>query len=118
MKMNMWVKPAELSEAERVKGYGYVLERKKENTSKESAKLAKVEKKLGIILGRYQRVGQSLSQRVESGFEKLRESSIELNVFKGLKEGEEGVVGHRRVHHPSLQLTAETRNVDLQSDKV
>jgi hypothetical protein len=34
---------------------------------------------------------------MESGFEKLREASIQLNVFRRLKEGEEGVVEHRRV---------------------
>jgi pre-mRNA-splicing factor CDC5/CEF1 len=96
VKMNKWVEPSELSETERVEGYGYVLERKRESMSKESAKLAKVEKKLGIILGGYQHVGHSLSQRVESGFEKLRQTSIELDVFKRLKEGEV-IVGQRRV---------------------
>jgi len=35
-----------MSEAETVEGYGYMLE----HMSKESAKLGKVEKKLGIIL--------------------------------------------------------------------
>ena len=97
VKMNKWVEPSELSEAERVEGYSYILEQKKDHMSKESAKLAKVEKKLGIILGGYQRVGQSLSQRVESGFEKLRDSAIELSAFGRLKGGEEGVVTHRRV---------------------
>jgi hypothetical protein len=36
--MNKWVEPSESSEAERVEEYGYVLERKKESMSKESAK--------------------------------------------------------------------------------
>ena len=92
-----WVEPTELSEAERVEGYGYLLEQKRETMSKESAKLAKVEKKLGIILGGYQRVGQSIAERIESGFEKLREAWIELGAFKRLKESEEGVVGQKRV---------------------
>jgi pre-mRNA-splicing factor CDC5/CEF1 len=97
VKMNKWVEPTELSEAERAEGYGYVLGQKKASMAKESAKLAKVETKLGITLGGYQRVGQGLSERMESGFEKLREASIQLNVFRRLKEGEEGVVEHRRV---------------------
>jgi len=97
VKMDKWVDSSELSEAERVEGYGYVLQQKKESMAREAAKLAKVEKKLGIILGGYHRVGQSLSQKVESGFEKLRDASIELNVFKRLKAGEEAVVGHKRV---------------------
>jgi pre-mRNA-splicing factor CDC5/CEF1 len=97
VKMDKWVDPSELSDAERVEGYSYMLQQKKESMSKEAAKLSKVEKKLGIILGGYQRVGQSLSQKVESGFEKLRDASIALNVFKRLKDGEDGVVGHKRV---------------------
>ena len=97
VKMDKWVEPTELSDAERVEGYAYMLQQKKESMSKEAAKLAKVEKKLGVILGGYQRVGQSLSQRVERGFEKLRDTSIELNAFKRLKAGEEGIVAHRRV---------------------
>ena len=97
VKSAQWVEPTELSQDERVKGYEYLLEQKKVNMAKESVKLAKVEKKLGIILGGYQRVAQNLSERVETGFEKLRQASIEKDVFTKLKEGEEGVVGHRRV---------------------
>jgi pre-mRNA-splicing factor CDC5/CEF1 len=97
VKTNKWVEPTELSEAERVEGYGYLLEQKRESMAKESAKLAKVEKKLGITLGGYQRVGQSLQERIESGFQKLREASIALGVFTRLKGGEEGVVVQRRV---------------------
>jgi len=115
VKMNMWVEPAELSKAERVKGYGYVLERKKENMSKESAKLAKVEKKLGVIINPG-KVSTCRTKSFTASRKWVRETPRIGNRVE--KEGEEGVVGHRRVHHPSLQLTAETRNVDLQSDKL
>ncbi|KAF9557676.1 hypothetical protein CPC08DRAFT_668436 [Agrocybe pediades] len=91
-----WVEPSSLSLEARIAGYSTLLEEAREFMTKEAAKAAKLEKKLGIMLGGYQQRAQTIGSSITTTFEEMRKSKIEYESFSRLRDNE-NAVGPRRV---------------------
>lgn len=84
-----------LSDEERIAGLAARLDLNRERMSKESAKAAKVEKKLGVVLGGYMARAKTLGGKLTEGYEDLARSRIELESFARLATNEEGAMARR-----------------------
>ncbi|KAH7913466.1 pre-mRNA splicing factor component-domain-containing protein [Hygrophoropsis aurantiaca] len=91
-----WVEPSELSLDDRLVGYSTILEENREQMSKEAAKAAKSEKKLGITLGGYQARYKALAKRVTDAFDELAKTKLDYDSFSRLSVNE-SAAGPRRV---------------------
>ncbi len=91
-----WVDPSSLTEEERIEGYNAILTEARETMSKEAAKAAKMEKKLGVQLGGYQTRFSALAKRVTDAFTELQTTQIDYESFSRLSLNE-GIAGPRRV---------------------
>jgi len=64
--------------------------------AKEAVKAAKLEKKLGIVLGGYQQRAQTMSTQISTAFEEMKTNKVEYESFSRLRTSE-SVAGPRRV---------------------
>jgi pre-mRNA-splicing factor CDC5/CEF1 len=90
-----WVEPDSISLPERIEGYSAILEEGRELMASTASKTAKVEKKLGVMLGGYMARSQALSKRVSEAFEQIQLAQLEFNSFNRLKTIESAVGPHR-----------------------
>lgn len=84
-----------MATADRIAGYAALLEKNREQMVKDSTKAAKVEKKLGKMLGGYQERTKVLSGKLVESYEELARTRIELNSFDRLAANEQGAVIRR-----------------------
>ena len=84
-----------LSEEERIAGLAARLDINRERMSKDSAKAAKVEKKLGVVLGGYINRSKALGGKLNEGYEELARTRIELESFARLATNEDGAMVRR-----------------------
>ncbi|KAK0468181.1 pre-mRNA splicing factor component-domain-containing protein [Desarmillaria tabescens] len=91
-----WVEPSELSTEERVSGYQVLMTDAREIMTKDAAKAAKVEKKLGVTLGGYQARFAAVSKRITDAFSELQKTHLDYESFARLRINEEAT-GPRRV---------------------
>ncbi|KAK0242596.1 pre-mRNA splicing factor component-domain-containing protein [Armillaria nabsnona] len=91
-----WVEPSELSAEERVTGYQALIADARDTMTRDAAKAAKVEKKLGVTLGGYQARFAAVSKRITDAFAELQKTHLDYESFARLRINEEAV-GPRRV---------------------
>ena len=119
-----WVEATSLGPGSRVAGYSYLLHAGHQLMTKEENKIAKAEKKLGVILGGYQQRAQVLSERMAKAFSEMQKAQVDYNCFSRLRENETAL-GPRRVaslyqevekleHRESI---LQRRYAELQSEK-
>ncbi|EGO01173.1 hypothetical protein SERLA73DRAFT_72143 [Serpula lacrymans var. lacrymans S7.3] len=92
-----WVEPSELSDEQRIAGYRAVFNDLRDQVTKEGNKAAKVEKKLGIVLGGYEARSKALIQRITEAFNGYTKADIEHKSYLRLSSIE-SVAGPRRVN--------------------
>jgi pre-mRNA-splicing factor CDC5/CEF1 len=91
-----WVPAEHLDADARAAGYKAVLEERRAAVAREAARGAKVEKKLGVVLGGYAARAAELGKRLGSAGAVTREAAIEHESFARLR-GTETAVGPARV---------------------
>lgn len=91
-----WVDPEQLTPETRVAGYTALLDELREQMTREASRTAKMEKKLGIVLGGYQARANMLAGRLTGAFEELVSAQWQYTSFERLAAGE-GAAGPRRV---------------------
>jgi len=91
-----WVDPETLSSSERIDGYSAILDEGKESMAGHAQKAAKLEKKMGVMLGGYLNRSQALSKRITDAFEEIQKAQLEHDSFSRLRTIE-SAVGPRRV---------------------
>ena len=91
-----WVPAEHLDADARAAGYKAVLEERRAAVAREAARGAKVEKKLGVVLGGYAARAAELGKRLGSAGAVMREAAIEHESFARLR-GTETAVGPARV---------------------
>lgn len=99
-----WVEPATLSPEARIAGISALLDEEREAMTKNAAKAAKMEKKLGVTLGGYQARSKVLTKRITDAFDNLRKTHVDFVSFSRLSINE-AAAGPRRV--ASLQEEVE-----------
>lgn len=90
-----YVPTSTLTDAQKIAGYAALLETSREQMTKDSTKAAKVEKKLGMVLGGYQARTTALSTKLSDSYAELARTRIELNSFDRLAENEQGAMQRR-----------------------
>jgi pre-mRNA-splicing factor CDC5/CEF1 len=90
-----YVPKSTLSDGDRIAGLAARLDLNRERMSKESAKAAKVEKKLGVTLGGYIARSKVLGGKLSEGYDELARTRIELESFARLATNEEGAMARR-----------------------
>ncbi|KIY45429.1 hypothetical protein FISHEDRAFT_49198 [Fistulina hepatica ATCC 64428] len=91
----MWVDRDAIPLEARLEGYALVMEQRRAEMSRVATRVGKTEKKLGVVLGGYEKRGQALAQRITAAFEGLREQQLAYNAFDRLKANEDAT-GPRR----------------------
>lgn len=84
-----------MSDEERIAGLAARMDLNRERMSRESTKAAKVEKKLGVVLGGYMARAKTLGGKLSEGYEELARTRIELESFARLATNEEGAMVRR-----------------------
>ncbi|KAI5475292.1 pre-mRNA-splicing factor CDC5/CEF1 [Pseudohyphozyma bogoriensis] len=84
-----------ISKEARIAGLQSLLESNRETMATESAKAAKVEKKLGITLGGYQARSKVLGGKLTDAYDELARTRIELHSFDRLATQEGGAIIRR-----------------------
>ncbi|GAA6060591.1 hypothetical protein JCM10212_004570 [Sporobolomyces blumeae] len=84
-----------LSNERRIAGYRALIEQNRDKMAAESAKAAKVEKKLGLTLGGYVARSKTLAAKLDEGYDELARTRIELESFARLATNEQGAVLRR-----------------------
>ena len=92
---NTHVPTSTLTDAQKIAGYAALLEMSREQMTKDSTKAAKVEKKLGMVLGGYQARTTALTTKLSDSYAELARTRIELNSFDRLAENEQGAMQRR-----------------------
>ena len=92
---NGYVEKASLSGAEIAQGQAALLDVYKKRMTADAARAAKVEKKLGTILGGYQARSKALAGKLATAIDDLRESTLQLDCFNRLADNEEGAIPRR-----------------------
>ncbi|KAI0303450.1 Cc.Cdc5 protein [Multifurca ochricompacta] len=91
-----WVPEKDLNADARAVGYNAVLEERRAAVAREAARAAKVEKKLGVVLGGYAARAGELGKRLGSAGGAIREMTEEYESFARLR-ATESVMGPARV---------------------
>ncbi|BGP40865.1 Pre-mRNA-splicing factor cef1 [Rhodotorula kratochvilovae] len=94
-RMDRYVDKESLSDAERIAGLRALIEQNRDKMASESAKAAKVEKRLGQTLGGYVARSKTLAGKLAEGHDELVRTRIELESFARLANNEEGAVVRR-----------------------
>jgi pre-mRNA-splicing factor CDC5/CEF1 len=84
-----------MKEEDKIKGFAKLLELNRSTMGKEASKAAKVEKKLGVVLGGYQARSKALGSKMISSYEELSLTRLELNSFDRLASNERGAMQRR-----------------------
>lgn len=87
-KSSAWVDPESLTEEERLAGYAAQLIRSRDAMATEAQKTAKLEKKLGVVLGGYQNRSRVLSKKIIDTFNELQSTKLEYESFSRLRMNE------------------------------
>ncbi|GAA5929414.1 uncharacterized protein JCM15063_004142 [Sporobolomyces koalae] len=90
-----YVEKDALTTEQRINGLRALIEANRDKMASESAKAAKVEKKLGMTLGGYIARSKTLGVKLGEGYEDLSRSRIELESFARLATNEEGAMLRR-----------------------
>jgi len=90
-----YVDKESLSDEERIAGLRALIEANRDKMASESAKAAKVEKRLGQTLGGYVARSKTLAGKLTEGHDELVRTRIELESFARLANNEEGAVVRR-----------------------
>ncbi|GAA6005663.1 uncharacterized protein JCM10292_006730 [Rhodotorula paludigena] len=90
-----YVDKESLSDADRIAGLRALIESNRDKMASESAKAAKVEKRLGQTLGGYVARSKTLAGKLGEGHDDLSRTRIELESFARLANNEEGAVVRR-----------------------
>lgn len=90
-----YVDKESITTEERINGLRALIEANRDRMASESAKAAKVEKKLGLTLGGYVARSKTLATKLNDGYEDLSRSRIELESFARLATNEEGAMLRR-----------------------
>ena len=90
-----YVPTSSLNDAQKIAGYAALLEASREQMTKDSTKAAKVEKKLGVVLGGYQARTNTLTTKLAESYGELARTRIEFNSFDRLAENEQGAMQRR-----------------------
>ncbi len=93
--IGMWVRRADVSAEDVVKGKAALLEKEKGRMAQLSATLAKEEKRLGKILGGYQARSGALQSTIKEKVASLTETTFTRNAFEHLNAGEESAIPER-----------------------
>jgi len=96
MASGTWVPADHLDVDARAAGYKAVLEERRAAVAREAARAAKVEKKLGIVLGGHVARGEELSRRLGTAGAAIREMAVEFESFARLR-AMESAMGPARV---------------------
>ncbi|KAK4057293.1 Pre-mRNA-splicing factor cef1 [Microbotryomycetes sp. JL221] len=80
---------------ETIQGLKHQLEQNRQRMHRESGKAAKVEKKLGVVLGGYMTRSKVLGTKLSQGFDELSRSRVELESFARLAMNEQGAAARR-----------------------
>ncbi|TCD60267.1 Pre-mRNA-splicing factor cef1 [Steccherinum ochraceum] len=83
-----WVDPESLSEDERLAGYTAQLDRSREAMADEAQKTAKLERKLGVVLGGYSNRSKALSKKITDSFDELHKTKVDYESFSRLRLNE------------------------------
>ncbi|KAK4048219.1 Pre-mRNA-splicing factor cef1 [Microbotryomycetes sp. JL201] len=89
------VPKSSLTVDQRVAGFKAQLDKNRERMSRESAKAAKVEKKLGVVLGGYMARAKALGTKMTDAADELGRSRVELESFARLAMNEQGAAARR-----------------------
>ncbi|GAA6002898.1 hypothetical protein JCM10207_001887 [Rhodosporidiobolus poonsookiae] len=92
---NRYVDRETLTGEERIAGLRARIEANRDRMASESAKAAKVEKRLGQLLGGYVARGKTLAGKMGDGYDDLARTRIELESFARLALNEEGAMVRR-----------------------
>ena len=92
----IWVEPSDLTPDARIAGLSTLLEEEREEMSMNANKGAKMEKKLGKLLGGYQVRSEVLSKRISEAFAELQKAGVDIESFSRLSVNEHAV-GPRRI---------------------
>ena len=92
---NRYVDKESLSDAERIAGFRALIESNRDKMASESAKAAKVEKRLGQVLGGYVARSKTLAGKLSENYDELARTRIELESFARLATNEEGAIVRR-----------------------
>ncbi|GAA5848290.1 hypothetical protein JCM9279_001000 [Rhodotorula babjevae] len=90
-----YVDKAALSDEERIAGLRSLIESNRDKMASESARAAKVEKRLGQTLGGYVARSKVLAGKLGEGHDELARTRIELESFARLANNEDGAVVRR-----------------------
>jgi pre-mRNA-splicing factor CDC5/CEF1 len=96
MTSGTWVPAEDLDADARAAGYKAALEERRAAIAREAGRAAKVEKKLGVVLGGYGARAAELGKRLGSAGAAMREAAIEYESFARLR-GTESAMGPARV---------------------
>lgn len=94
-KTDRYVDKESLSDADRIAGFRALIESNRDKMASESAKAAKVEKRLGQLLGGYVARSKTLAGKLGENYDDLARTRIELESFARLATNEEGAVVRR-----------------------
>ncbi|KAA1474769.1 hypothetical protein DENSPDRAFT_841398 [Dentipellis sp. KUC8613] len=86
-----WVPATELDAEARHAGHAAALRAAKDTMAREAGRAAKVEKKLGVVLGGYVARSAELAARVTTAFGELQRGAIDLESFVRLRAAETAV---------------------------
>lgn len=92
---NRYVEKESLTTEQRIQGFRTLIESNRDKMANESAKAAKIEKKLGMTLGGYIVRSKTLGGKLNEGYDELSRSRIELESFARLATNEEGAMLRR-----------------------
>jgi pre-mRNA-splicing factor CDC5/CEF1 len=91
-----WVPGEDLDADARAAGYKTILEERRSAVAREAARAAKVEKKLGVVLGGYAARSEELGKRLGTASVAIREVAVEYESFARL-QATESAMGPARV---------------------
>jgi pre-mRNA-splicing factor CDC5/CEF1 len=111
-----WVDADALDDSTTISGLSSQLTTTRETMAKEAARAAKVEKKLGLLLGGYQTRADGLRKKLEEGFSSWVSLEGDLRSFEELK-AVEGVAGPQRLEVLSEEVGKLQRREGVQQSR-
>ncbi|CAG7851947.1 Pre-mRNA-splicing factor CEF1 [Serendipita indica DSM 11827] len=94
--MRTWTETASMGDSQIIAGLSHQLTTARDTMAKEAARAAKVERKLGLVLGGYQTRADGLRKKLEEGFSTIISLESDLQSFEELKVVE-SAAGPRRL---------------------
>jgi pre-mRNA-splicing factor CDC5/CEF1 len=91
-----WTEPGSLDEATLISGISSQLEGARNTMAREAVRAAKIERKLGTVLGGYQTRAEALRKKLEDGYTSLSNLKADLDAFENLR-AIEGLAGPHRL---------------------